>query len=56
MNQELESRVEELSREFSEQVKLLQAHYEGRVAEVKRLIEQAAVPKSDKEESKELPS
>lgn len=55
MNQELESRVEELSREFSEQVKLLQAHYEGRVAEVKRLIEQGRALESGKEESETLP-
>lgn len=56
MNNELESRAEELSREFSEQVKLLQAHYEGRMAEVKRLMERGDNREDGNKEHERLPS
>lgn len=37
---ELEARLEEIAREFQEQIRMLQAHYEGRAAEVRRMLEQ----------------
>lgn len=35
----VKSRISVLEKEFQEQVKLLQAHYEGRVAELRALLE-----------------
>lgn len=44
----LQSRIEELKAEFQEQVKLLQAHYEGRVAEVQAMLKKEEESKTDK--------
>lgn len=40
MKEILKVRIEDLTREYAEQARLLQAHYEGRVAELRRMVEQ----------------
>lgn len=39
MEEKLKARIEELKVEFQEQARLLQAHYEGRMAEIQKLLE-----------------
>lgn len=36
----LEKRLDEISNEFQEQVRLIQSHYEGRAAEIRRMIQE----------------